>query len=172
MRTFIILAAHGSPPNDFPNKELGEFFMLHARNEVKGGLTKEEKERFSALENKMRDWKRTPQNDPFYTACLEIAANLEKELLQPVFVGFNEFCAPSISRILNDVIEQGAEKILVISPMMTRGGEHAEKDIPQIIESFEKKHPQVKLRYAYPFLSKDIARFLAGQARKFDTQGG
>lgn len=171
MRTFIILAVHGSPPKDFPKKELGEFFMLHARNEAKGILKKEEVERFSELEEKMRDWKRSPQNDPFYTACLEIAANLEKELLQPVFVGFNEFCAPSIANIIEDVIEQGAEKILVISPMMTRGGEHAEKDIPQIIEGVKKKHPQVKLLYAYPFLSKDIARFLASQARNFDPQG-
>ena len=63
------------------------------------------------------------------------------------------------------------EKVLVISAMVTRGGEHAEKEIPNTIMELEKEFPQVKLVYAYPFLSKDIARFLASQVRKFDSQG-
>ncbi|NTW89103.1 MAG: hypothetical protein HGB26_08350 [Desulfobulbaceae bacterium] len=104
-------------------------------------------------------------------ASLEIAANLEKETLLPVFVGFNEFCSPSIRQAIENVIEQGAEKVLVISAMMTRGGEHSEKEIPNTIKELEKEYPQVKLVYAYPFLSKDIARFLASQVRKFDPQG-
>ena len=33
MRTVIILAMHGAPPNDFPEREMGEFFSLHARLE-------------------------------------------------------------------------------------------------------------------------------------------
>ncbi len=171
MRTFIILAAHGSPPADFPQREMGELFMLHARKDATHDLPAASKEKYMSLEKKMREWKRTPQNDPFFAACLEMAANLEKETLLPVFVGFNEFCSPSIRQAIENVIEQGAEKVLVISAMMTRGGEHSEKEIPNTIMELEKEYPQVKLVYAYPFLSKDIARFLASQVRKFDPQG-
>jgi len=31
MKTIIILAMHGSPPNDFPKSTLMEYFGLHAR---------------------------------------------------------------------------------------------------------------------------------------------
>ena len=171
MRTFVILAAHGSPPNDFPKKEMGEFFMLHAQKEMDRKISDNAETKYIELESRIRNWQRNSKNDPFYTACLEIAANMEKELLLPVFVGFNEFCAPTINDAIEGAIEQGAEKVVVISPMMTRGGEHTEVDIPGIIKDLQGKYPQVKFIYAYPFLAKEIARFLASQVKKFDPQG-
>jgi sirohydrochlorin cobaltochelatase len=53
-------------------------------------------------------------------------------------------------------------KIIVTTTMMTRGGEHAERDIPQALSRARQKHPGVEIIYAWPFETTGIARFLAG----------
>lgn len=93
----IILAMHGAPPNDFPTNETIELFNLHARLEhTQGRESLALRERYDQLDAKMRAWKRTPQNDPFYAGSLEIANRLREVTQQEVILGFNEFCAPSL----------------------------------------------------------------------------
>jgi sirohydrochlorin cobaltochelatase len=81
----------------------------------------------------------------------------------PVLVGFNEFCAPSLDDALEQAIAQGAEKVVVVTPMMTRGGEHAQRDIPAAIQRVQERHPRVPIVYAWPFASVDVASFLAAR---------
>jgi len=154
---------HGSPPHDFPRQELGEFFALHGRLEHAQGPERQMLERrHDELHAKMRGWPRTVQNDPFWAASLGLAQELRRATGLEVVVGFGEFCGPS----LDDALDQAAarsDRIVVVTPMMTRGGEHAEQDIPAAIRRAEGRHPDCTLLYAWPFRVSEIAQFLAAQ---------
>jgi sirohydrochlorin cobaltochelatase len=171
MTTAIVLAMHGAPPNDFPKLELAEFFRLHTQFEQggPGGVyLKEVLDRYAELESRLRLWPRNAQNDPFYAASQELAAQLSQAAGQTVIVGFNEFCGPTLDEACDQAAQQGADKVILVTPMMTRGGEHAEKDIPLVIARAKKRHPKVDFVYAWPFDSGEVAAFLANQAQKFN----
>ena len=166
MKIIIVLAMHGTPPRDFPREELAEFFRLHSHiGEDKSRVSGQD--RYSFLNNKMRNWPRTDQNDPFHAASQELAAHLSKVLGYEVVVGYNEFCAPSLEEALQSAADNDISKIIVATPMMTRGGEHSEKDIPVKIGEFRKRHPQIEITYAWPFDSVQVAKFLTEQISRF-----
>jgi sirohydrochlorin cobaltochelatase len=161
-KSVIVLAMHGAPANDFPQDDLGEFFNLHHRWE-RGELPSEAlRRRCRELERKIRTWPRTAFNDPFFSGSREMAAQLEKTLGQEVILGFNEFCAPSLEEALNQAAEK-SPKVIVVTLMMTRGGDHAEREIPSAIQVARENHPTTLFVYAWPFESKAIAEFLASQ---------
>jgi|Deesub1362A_J573_1020465.scaffolds.fasta_scaffold02034_3 sirohydrochlorin cobaltochelatase len=165
MKTVIVLAMHGAPPSDFPKKELAEFFRLHNRI---GGLKKDEAllRRYRELEAKMRCWPRNPQNDPYFEGAMNLANNLSKVTGLKVIVGFNEFCAPSLEEALEKAAKEGGEKVIVVTPMMTRGGEHSEIEIPQAVKAVQEKYPQTSFIYIWPFDTKEVAEFLSSQIKK------
>jgi sirohydrochlorin cobaltochelatase len=164
LKTIIVLAMHGVPPKDFPKNELTELFSLHARLEHNQGAEQETlARRYYELDAKMCTWNRTSQNDPFWTASLELAGYLSQATKCEVIVGFNEFCAPSLDDALDQAAAKGAEKIIVVTPMMTQGGEHSEKDIPSAIKRAQERHPKIKIIYAWPFPTSEVAQFLANQ---------
>jgi sirohydrochlorin cobaltochelatase len=168
MKTHIILAMHGSPPNDFPKNELKEFFRLHSHMDhihVEGQNDNEN--RYNELDIKMRNWPRTKENDPFYAGAIDMAQHLKKVTAYELSVGFNEFCAPTLDEAVDEAIVNGAEKIIVITPMMTRGGEHSELDIPQALERSKEKYPTIEIVYAWPFDISEVAGFLASQINRF-----
>ena len=78
-------------------------------------------------------------------------------------MGFNEFCAPSLDDTFSKATARGAEKVIVVTPMMTRGGEHAEVDIPRAVEAAQARYPKIPIIYAWPFRVSDVASFLATQ---------
>ena len=166
VQSTIVLAMHGAPPTDFPKRELGEFFGLHMRLEH-GLLAEEEaaplRRRCAALERTMLDWARDEANDPFFAASHQLADALRRSTGLDVIVGFNEFCAPDLGEALDQAVAQGAQRVLVVTPMMTPGGEHAEIDIPAAIEAARQRHREVDFRYAWPFETADVAAFLAKQ---------
>ena len=76
MKTVIVMAVHGAPPNDFPREELREFFSLHSRLEASAVSHSPALEsRYEELENKLKTWPRTPQNDPYHAASYELAGS-------------------------------------------------------------------------------------------------
>lgn len=163
MEPILVLAMHGSPPNDFPRQELGEFFGLHGRlGHAEGPGRQAVEHRHDELHAKMRAWPRTAQNDPFWAASLELAEALAEAIGHEVIVGFGEFCGPSLDEALDRAAAQ-SDRIVVVTPMMTRGGEHAEQDIPAAVRQAEERHPGRTFVYAWPFPVGEIARFLAGQ---------
>jgi sirohydrochlorin cobaltochelatase len=168
MRAVIVLAMHGAPPNDFPGPEMAEFFNLHSK--LGHGFASDKASlspRYKELAAKMRKWPRTARNDPFYAGSQELAVQLRRESGRKVIVGFNEFCAPSLDEALDQAAGQGAGKIVVVTPMLTRGGEHAEMDIPGAIERARERHPKENFVYAWPFPASEVARFLTAQLSKF-----
>jgi sirohydrochlorin cobaltochelatase len=162
MPPVVVLAMHGAPPTDFPPQELGEFFALHARVEASaGGGPPEVTDRYHILEKRMRRWPRTEENDPFYSGSHSLARELEKATGFHVQIGFNEYCAPSLEEAFDHAVAAGADRVLVVTPMMTRGGAHSESDIPAAIERARRRHPAAKFHYAWPFSEADVASFLA-----------
>jgi sirohydrochlorin cobaltochelatase len=164
MKTIVVLVMHGAPPTDFPERDMAELFGLQTRLKGVHGVesTALERRRLE-LDAKIRAWPRTAQNDPFYAGSLELAAHVSRATGCEVIVGFNEFCAPSLEDALDQAIARKAEKVVVITPMMTRGGEHAEVDIPAAVQAAQVQHPETPVIYAWPFKVSEVANFLATQ---------
>lgn len=165
-RTIVVLAAHGAPPSDFPEAEMGEFFSFDPHTAGASGedaQTAALEARHRQLDTKMRTWPRNQTNDPFHAGTMELAALLQSQSRRPVIVGFNEYCWPSVEQALDSAILLGADSVLVVTPMMTRGGGHSETDIPASIGMVKMDHPEVAIRYIWPFDQAAVAAFLAAQ---------
>ncbi len=168
MNVAIVLAMHGAPPSDFPEGDLGEFLGLHMQlrhSPVDGQVAGRLRERYALLEKAALGWPRTADNDPFYAASNRLAHALKRITGYDVIVGFNEFCAPDLSEALDLAVSRGARTIVVVTPTMTPGGEHAEVDIPAAVEAARRRHEHVDFRYAWPFETDDVAKFLTDHAR-------
>jgi len=168
--TVIVLAMHGAPPNDFPQRELSDYFRLHAEIEAgshHGGASEEIESRYAILDTKMRAWPRNNRNDPFHAGSFALATELERQTNRRVLVGFNEFCAPSLEEAFERAREAGALRVVVITPMMTAGGSHAELDIPLAIKNAQTRFPDIEIIYAWPFERREVASFLAVQLANF-----
>jgi len=164
----IVLVMHGVPPKDFPVEDKNELLMLHHRlHSVAGPEASHMKRRHDELAESLLGWQRTPKNDPFFTASGKIAESLNKKTGWDVFLGFNEFCRPTVSEAMERAARAGAKKIVVVTPMMTRGGEHSEKDIPEAIEMGRRKFPEIEIVYAWPFGYDEIADFLSAHIERF-----
>lgn len=168
MKSVIVLAMHGAPPNDFPRAEIAELFGLHSRLEHAPQAQRAAlQRRHDELDAQVRAWPRTTQNDRFWAASLALGEHLGQAAGCEVLVGFNEFCAPSLDETLDQAAASGATQVTVVTPMMTRGGEHSEVDIPAAIRQAEGRHPAVSFRYVWPFDMGEVARFLAAQIEHF-----
>jgi len=159
----IVLAMHGAPPNEVSQREVIELVGLHQAMEhtppfVRSVLQR----RYRNLDAKIRAWPRTVQNDPFWAGSQEMAEHLRTATGSEVIVGFNEFCAPTLDDALDQAARQ-SDKVNVITPMMTRGGEHSEVEIPDSVKRAQERHPNVAFKYAWPLDISAIARFLAEQ---------
>ncbi|MBP9733696.1 MAG: CbiX/SirB N-terminal domain-containing protein [Candidatus Omnitrophica bacterium] len=159
MKTILVLAMHGMTPKDYPLEEKREFLKLHSQADS-GGLTAEQRVRHDALDLKMRKWQRTPQNDPYHTAATEIAAEMQRSSGNEVILGYNEFCWPSLQEAFSMAAQKNASRVVIVTAMMTRGGNHAEEEIPAEIEEARKKFPNIQFEYAWPFSASLIANFL------------
>ena len=166
MKVIILLVMHGVPPRDFPREELAEFFRLHSRV-GKGAKLAPDQDRYDFLDSKMRNWPRNERNDPFHAASLELAAHLSEVSGLEVILGYNEFCAPSLEEAMHHAVNKDVDKLIVATPMMTRGGEHAEKDIPAKIKEFRERYPKIEIAYAWPFDTLQVARFLSEHISRF-----
>ncbi len=170
--TVIVLAMHGVPPKDFPGSELREFFTLqaafgHGHETVpaqgQSASPDSRSERFAEVRDRMLSWPRTEANDPFYFGSQELAERLRRATGSAVIVGFNEFCAPDLDSALDQGAASGDDPVVVVTPMMTRGGDHSESDIPEAIARARLRHPKRKFVYAWPFEAETVSRFLAAQ---------
>jgi sirohydrochlorin cobaltochelatase len=168
MTLVIVLAMHGAPPLDFPKEYLSDFFKLHVQMEsVPEHVRSTIKSRYFELENKILTWPRTLENDPFFSGASEMAKQLSQISGYKVIVGFNEFCSPTLVEAICKAGEENPEKIIVITPMMTKGGEHAQMDIPKAVEKAQSLNPDIPVIYAWPFDEVDVAEFLLAQIEKY-----
>lgn len=165
MRRILILAMHGSPPRDFPPAEMAEFMRLHALGEH-APLDPPMADRHAELERRLRGWPRIPENDPFHAASYELGRALSDAAGAPVIVAFNEFCDPAVEAAIALAAEGSPEEIVVVTPMLTPGGEHAAHHIPEAIERARRAHPGTRFLYAWPVPLEATASFLADQVHR------
>lgn len=166
--TVIVLAMHGVPPRDFPPAELTELMALSARlgHGSPAAAQSDVARRHAELDRRIRSWPRSEVNDPFFVGSQALASRLRRETRWPVVVGFNEFCAPGLDEALDAAVE-AATRVLVVTPMMTAGGEHAEIEIPAAIERARMRHPGAGFTYAWPFEPSRVVALLAEQVRRY-----
>ncbi|MFW9978733.1 MAG: sirohydrochlorin chelatase [Candidatus Thorarchaeota archaeon] len=171
--TIVVLAMHGVPPNDFPTGELTELFRLHGQlQHIPPHADPYLQQRHDELDVKIRNWPRNESNDPYWGASYILGKTIESLTNWKVIVGFNEFCAPSIDDAMEEAILQSPKRIIVVTPMMTAGGEHSEVDIPDAIARARHKHADIEIVYAWPFKTEEIAKFLVKQIEKHLRKAG
>ncbi len=181
-KTAVVLIGHGAPATDCPPQFIGELMSLewrdssHAPGGVSGAASASRShghgsgsvsDRAAALDAKIRDWPRRPDNDPYKIGLERVAAALRPMLPQGLFaIGYNEFCRPSIPEAIEQVIGQGAMRVLVIPSMLTPGGIHSEVDIPRALDQMRAKYPAVLIEYIWPFDVAQVASLLAAHIRQ------
>jgi len=166
-KVVIVLAMHGTPPNDFPKAERKELFEMRAGLKHAESPSKAFLDRHDFLDQKMRLWPRTVKNDPFHFGSMELGRDLAAQSGYRVIVGFNEFCDPDLDKAIREAVTLADTKVLVTTPMMTRGGSHSKGDIPAAIAGVQKDFPETEIIYAWPFPVSEIAGFLATQVQSF-----
>lgn len=156
----VVLIGHGGTASDIPRPIIAELKRLEGERQARRELTMSPRE--AELDKKVREWPRTPETDPYKFGVEEIAAALAPKLGgRKLVVAYNEFCAPSVEDAIEGLVKEGFTRISLISTMFTRGGIHAECEIPGIVIEEKKKHPGVVVEYAWPFDNEGIADFLA-----------
>lgn len=164
MKTIIVLAMHGTLPRDLPRELAREFFALRGRLEQASATERAAvQQHYAELDGRLRHWPRTADNDPYHAASQAMAAQLSRATGRDVIAGFNEFCAPSVDDAMDQAAARGAQRVVVVTPMLTRGGEHAEKEIAALVEAARLRHPGVDWVYAWPYPVEAVAQFLADQ---------
>jgi sirohydrochlorin cobaltochelatase len=178
----ILIVAHGMPPTDFPPEKMSTFFRLHelahdcheidkrVSTAVSGKECDSIQKSYLALDAEMRNWPRTPENDPFKSDCDAIAGSLHDLVDIPVVVAYNEFCAPAIEGAIAAMAASGARRIIVMTTMLTQGGDHSEIDIPESLNRARREYPGIELVYAWPYSPDQIADMLLSQFNRFHNE--
>ncbi len=167
----IILVGHGGVPKDYPQELVTKLKRLEAQRRASGApATSEEIE----LDQRIRRWPRTAQTDPYQTGLESLAARLRPFLNGvPLALAYNEFCAPTLDEAVTELAAAGIRDITVVSSMLTPGGSHSEREIPETLERLRAQYPQITLRYAWPFDLTLVGSMLAEHLHRFlpKTQG-
>jgi len=160
-----ILVGHGGIPKGCPQELITKLKRLERQRRAAGTpISAEERE----LDTRIRQWPRTPETEPYQSGLEAVAAQLRANLGEVLFaVAYNEFCAPTLEESVEDLIKKGATHIIVTTTMFTPGGSHSEVEIPEILHHLRARHPDVELRYAWPFDLNLVANTLAEQVKRF-----
>jgi sirohydrochlorin cobaltochelatase len=162
----VVLVGHGGIPKDYPQDLITRLKRLEAQRRASGTpMSAEEAE----LDDKVRNWPRTPDTDPYQAGLEALAAHMKPLLNGTLFaVAYNEFCGPTLPEAVENLIRQGAQSITVVSTMFTPGGSHAEFEIPEEMDELRRHHPGITLTYAWPFNLKQVSQMLVDHIDRFD----
>jgi sirohydrochlorin cobaltochelatase len=164
----VVLIGHGGTASDTPKPMVGELKRLEAERQARREPKMSARE--AELDKLVREWPRAPETDAYKYGVEEIAKALAPKLGgRRLVTAFNEFCAPSVEDAIESLVKEGFTRISLISTMFTRGGIHAECEIPGIVIEARKKHPGVSVEYAWPFDADFIADFLSAQLARSIT---
>ena len=89
--------------------------------------------------------------DPMWRAPVEAIAR--QIALQDAQVGvacaYLELCEPDLDTACRDLIEIGATQVRIL-PLFFGMGKHAREDLPELVESLQKKHPSIAFERLAP----------------------
>lgn len=161
----VILIGHGAAASDTPRSLVAELKRLEGERQARREAVMGARE--AELDRQVREWPRTPENDLYKEGVEEIARALAPLLGgRRLVTAYNEFCSPSVEDALEALVREGFTRVTLVSTMYTRGGVHAEWEIPGIVADARKKYPGVSIRYAWPYEAGAIAGFLAKQLER------
>lgn len=154
-----MLVGHGTAAPSAPREDVSRLRALEGARRARGGpMTDEERD----LDARLRALPRSPEGDP-YSRGLEAVAAAMRARVGRVVVAYNELAAPSLPDAIAQLAEEGVTRVTVVSSMVTPGGVHSERDIPEALEEARAAHPGVEIRYAWPFDPDAIAALLAAR---------
>lgn len=161
----VVLVGHGGVPRDYPYDLVRKMKALERQREASGGGPSSEE---LELDKKIRNWPRTPETDPYKVGLESLGVQLEPLLKGTLFkLAYNEFCSPTLESAVAELISWGAQEITVIPSMLTPGGSHSEREVPQTIDTLRSKYPDILLKYAWPFDLSRVSQMLADQLSRF-----
>ena len=75
----------------------------------------------------------------------EVAALIrERNVYEPVVIGYLDVNEPTISTALEQCVGAGAEQIVAV-PYFLHSGKHVLLDIPELLEQARRRHPEVSI---------------------------
>ena len=158
-RAAIVLVGHGGIAKGIPPELVGELKRLEAERQRGGEAHMSERE--AELDRQVRNWPRTPESDPYKFGLEALANRLAPRLGgRRLMVAYNEFCAPSVDDAIDTLVAEGWNRLTLVTTMFTRGGSHAEFEIPALVAAARQRHPRIRIDYAWPFDLEQIADFL------------
>lgn len=163
--TVILLVGHGAVPTDVPEETTREWRALRSARRAQGDREPSARER--QLDELIRRWPRSADNDPYHAGVERVAASMGRELGgMRVELAFHELCFPGVVEAIDSIVSSGCTRVVAITTMVTPGGGHAERDIPAAIERAKARHPDVAIQYVGPLqLHEYVARFMASAVR-------
>jgi sirohydrochlorin cobaltochelatase len=156
----VVLVGHGGIAKGTPPDLVSEFKRLAAERQRRGQSVASDRE--AELDRQIRNWPRTPESDPYKMGVEALARSLAPLLGdRRLVVAYNEFCAPSVDEAIDTLVADRFERITLVTTMYTRGGSHAELEIPELVAAARSRHPRARIEYAWPFDTNLIADFLS-----------
>jgi sirohydrochlorin cobaltochelatase len=162
MKRAYLLIGHGSPARGTPKELVQELSRLE-KERVEGGAPSARERELDAL---VRAWPRPAGSDPYKEGLEALAEALRATVDAPVLACYNEFCAPSVQDAVDALAARGVEEIVALTTMLSRGGVHSEREIPEELERASRSHPGVAIRYVWPVPEQALAGFLASLAQE------
>jgi sirohydrochlorin cobaltochelatase len=117
----------------------------------------------ASIDSRVRNWPRTAANDPYRQGVDTLAERIALQTGHEVIAGYLEFCAPGIGASIDAAVGRGADRVIVATTMTTRGGEHSETEIRDIVKAAQERHPSAQVFYAWPFDTDRVARLFADE---------
>lgn len=135
-----------------------ELRQLRAKQHKSGAEIARERE----VEQQIRRWPRSGDNDPYHRGTEALASELRALMGGiPVVAAYNEFCTPDVPDAVKSLVDQGVHHIDVLSTMVTPGGGHSERDIPTALTACREQFPEVEFEYRWPYDLRLVAELLA-----------
>jgi sirohydrochlorin cobaltochelatase len=154
-KSAIILVGHGAVPADYPHAKVTRLKQMEAQRRRTGQSPSREEQ---VLDFELRHWPRTADNDPYQIGLHRLADVMRLQFpIMPIYLAYNEFCAPSLTEACAEAIKNKAKRLVVASTMMTPGGVHAEREIPEEISLLRHQYPNVIFEYAWPYDLEEVA---------------
>lgn len=162
----VVLVGHGAAPSDCPRELVAELKAMEAKRKAldpglsDGKPSPTEKE----LNRRIRRWPRDARTDPYQAGLEALAQHLSRKLGgRRVVAAYNEFCSPSLQEAVEGFVAEGLPGVIVLTTMLTPGGMHSEREIPQELKELSSKYPRVQIRYCWPFDLSLVAQMFADQ---------
>ncbi|MGC8942887.1 MAG: hypothetical protein ACP5KX_02115 [Caldisericia bacterium] len=143
-KTCIIVIGEGGIPTDFPKNELIKFLNLKSKIECGINLQEEENIIFEELSSKIKKWKRNFRNDEYYHSLVDLQNLIFIKSKIKTEIAFLDYCEPDLFKVLINLIENGYEKIILISPSLILSKQNEFK-INDILNFIELKYKDLKI---------------------------